>query len=139
MYEGLNCKWLSRGAHSSISLFLTRFYQPIFARQSINRTKIPQGESRHCHCKRTRSYVRAKSGCVNDSYPGFTLVSSIIPNDICRSRTFFVLMKYFFVYARRTQWYAKGHWSEKTDGYSRSPDFPVKSDKFIVIDSKQHY
>jgi len=45
--------------------------QPIFAGRPVNRTKISQGESQNCHWKRTRSYMRAKSGCVNDGYPGF--------------------------------------------------------------------
>jgi len=113
--------------------------QPIFAGRPVNRTKILQGESQHCHCK--RSYVRAKSGCVNDGYPGFTrrIHRSFLTTYADRALFLRVWNISLCTHVVHNDMQSAVRSGKKTDKYFRSPNFPIKGDKFILIDSKQYY
>lgn len=91
MYEKIKLQ-MTHGACPSISLFLYVTNQPIFVRRLVNRAKIQQGEFAEFSLRERvyiRLHVRAKNDCVNDGYPElYRQGSSIIANDICRSRAF---------------------------------------------------
>lgn len=110
--------------------------QPIFAGRPVNRTKIPQGESRHCHCKRTRSYVQ-KAAALMTATRALPPGSSIIPAYADRGLFLRLWKISLCTHVVHNDMQSAVGRAEKADGYSRSPDFLVKNDKFTIIDSKQ--